>query len=374
MESALTKQIRRLTLIRWILIVTLVLYIAVAVVINSEYLTVDRIRRVNSDVSWALREKSSEFRLDPEDTLDVKLFQDGCAVLTRNGISVYGSFGNLYHTHAVRYSSPRMIVSGRYILCFDRGGNDWCLTDTFTVLCSGTEAEPLISASLSDDGYFALATEKFEYKGCVTVYTLKGTALARWNSDTYLTETFFTSRNQLTAVSLLSENEKISTVFSVLDFRKGEIVASATADGAVPYGLAKKSDGTVEMLSSSGSWIFDGTSVTAVRSYPDASPGIFYQGASDTMICYPAAESGSFVEVFGADGKVLFTFRKENVLSLCCYRDLYFILAADGLTVTDASGAVREQYPCSALSVMASPETVLLRTAAGMERFGLTSD
>ena len=370
MDSELKKTVRRIDLLRGALIVTLVLYILVALIINSEYLTADRIRRARSDVAWALRSKNTDILLDGETTLDVKLFQDGCAVLSRNGIAVYSSGGNKYNAFTLRYSDPRLVTGDRWILCYDRGGNDWCLMDTFRILCSGTEAEPIISGAVSDDGYFALATEKFEYKGCVTVYNTKGTALARWNSDTYLTDVLFTSENRATVISLLSEKERISTVFSLFDFREGKILSSATAPDTIPYGVAVK-DGKVEMLASSGSWLFDGTAVTAVRPYRDAVPGRFFQGSEATMINYPAAD---VTEVFSADGQELFTSDLPGVVSLSCYRDFYFFLCEDALWVLDGAGQVREQYPCDASAVYASPETVLLRTRSGVTHFGLTSD
>ena len=103
MNAETKKTVRRLDLVRGALVITLILYIAVALIINSSYLTVDRLMRLRSNVIYALSNSGDVLRYDAEDSLDLQLFQDGYAVLTKNGITVCGTDGNIYSQHVLQY-------------------------------------------------------------------------------------------------------------------------------------------------------------------------------------------------------------------------------------------------------------------------------
>ena len=365
------RTVRRLDLIRGILILTLVLYIAVTLIINSEYLTADRLLRLRSDVFRALRSAPEKVAKLDDETLDVQLFQDGFVILSRNGISVCSSSGSEYAFHSLRYREPRIKISGQYILCFDRGGNDWCLLNTFRDLCSGTTEEPIVFGVVSSDGYFAVAAEKFEYKGCLTVYNSDGTPLALWNADTYLIDAFFLSRSEVAMVSLASREEKAATVFSVLNYRTGETAVAAETEG-IPYAMAQKSGGDVELLVGGGSWIFDGSGVSAAYAFRNASPGLCCQGREMTLVAYPDASGVSTVDAFSPSGNVLFTVQYPALRCMACSRDNAFLLTADRLYVLDSSGSVVWEREASAREVLASPEISLLRNAEDVEPLDLS--
>lgn len=380
MESETKRTVRRLDLIRAVLILTLILYIAVSLIMNSSYLTLDRMMRLWTDVVSSLKSPSEAgevLSLRSEDVLDLQLFQDGYAVLRRNGVSVCSTNGSVYSSHTLHYTEPRICVSGKYILCFDRGGTDWCLIDSFRVLCSGTESGDIISGTVSDYGYISVSSERFGYNGCVTVYNKEGTPLSRWNSDTYLYDTSFLSKNELVIVSLMPEQEKVNTVFTVLDFRKeygsNETPDSVTVNDLLPLAMAQKGDSDLEILSSSGTWLFDGKTVRQTHLYPDPSPGLYYQGKTATMLSYQESDGAWLVEACKTDGTVLFTARYPSLRSLCCYRDLFFVLTQDGLAVLNSSGDVLSEFPAdSAEEVLASAEVSYLRFSGRLERLDLS--
>lgn len=375
MASEAKKIAGKLDLIRGVAVLTLILYIAVALVMNSSYLTVDRLMRLRSDVIYALRNTSQggTVRLEPVEQPKVALFQDGTAVLTRNGISVYGNDGNLYSTHVLQYKQPRIKVCGQYILCFDRGGTGWTLLNSFRVVAQGTEAGSITNGSLSEDGYVAIAAERAEYKGSVTVYNTDGVALARWNADSYLLDSFFTEKNRLTVVSLVSRKENADTVFTVFNYRKGETERSITSTGMFPLSLAMKQDGSIEILSDRGIHSFDGDAVSLRYSYPDAFPSLCSQGEDATLISFPSGSSGVLVRGLSPEGSVLFSATYPKVLSMGTYRDLFFVLTGDTLFVLDRSGTVLQEIPAeAALQVLVSPEISVLVRSDSFSRLDLS--
>ena len=365
MNNETKKTVRRLDLLRGILVLTLILYIAVALIINSSYLTADRLMRLRANVIHVLTGSASDtVRIEEDDTLTVAPFQDGFAVLTRNGISVYGADGNKYSSHTLQYKNPCMEVCDKYILCFDRGSTGWVVFNSFRVLCEGTEGGNIINGRISSEGYFTIAAERSEYKGCVTVYNTKGTSLARWNSDTYLLDAFITSRNEATIVSLGTDREKTNTVFTVLNFRKGTVTITATAYDTFPLALGVKQGGQVEMLTEDGSWVFSGREVRSVHTYPETSPGIFRQGKDLTLISYQTLSGQILVEGFDTEGNVPFSLEFSSIRSLDTMEDRIYVLTEEGLYVTDRAGNLLLKADAeSAAQISVSPEITLLRGA-----------
>lgn len=357
------RNVRRLEFIRGLLLLTLVLYVAVVLIMNSSYLTLDRLMRLRDDVVFALtEERTSTVSLEGEETVDVQLFQDGFVVLTRNGITVRGNNGNVYSSHVRRYKEPRLKVSGNYILCFDRGGTEWCLLNSFRILCSRNEEGDIINGSVSDDGYVSVASERKNAKGCVTVYNTDGLDLVRWeDTKNYLLDSFFLGKNRLAVVSLAANREKTDTVFTVFNFKNGELLTSVASPDTFPLAMARKGDERVELLTDSGVISFDGEKPTLTYTYSQPSPNVFRQREDATMISYHTLAGSVLVEAISAEGNVLFGAEFPNVLSLDCCGDRFFVLTASELFVLDEKGTILTSLKTTATQILASAEITLLR-------------
>lgn len=374
MNKETKKAVRRLDLTRGALVLTLILYIAVALIINSSYLTVDRLMRLRSNVIYALGNSGDTLQYDEDEAVDLQLFQDGYVLLTRNGLTVCGVDGNIYSSHTLQYKQPAMKVCGKYILCFDRGGTSWSLLNSFRVLCSGTESADIINGAVSDDGYFAIAAERTEYKGCVTVYNTNGTDLSRWNSDSYLIDSFFTGKNRLTIVSVVSEKEKTHTVFTVFNFKKPEAENVASAPDTFPLALTLKENGTIEMLTATGSVLFDGDTVSSLAPYPEPSPGLYCQSDRGTMISYQTTTGTVLVQGISAKGESLFSLEYPSLVSLGCFGEYYFVLTETNLFILDSGGSILLERPNAGYSkVLVSPELSVLVGISSIERLDLSS-
>ncbi len=373
MNAETKKTVRRLDLFRGTLVVTLILYIAVALIINSSYLTADRLMRIRSNVIYALSSSGDVLEYDEEDSLDLQVFQDGYVVLTRNEITVCGGDGNIYSQHVLQYKQPVMKVCGKYVLCFDRGSTSWCLLNSFRVLCSGTEQGNILNGAVCDEGYFALAVERTEYKGSVTVYNTSGTDLSRWNSDTYLMDAFFTSKNRLTIVSVSAEREKTHTVFTVFNYKKPEAEAVVTASDTFPLVLTGKENGNVEMLTATGVVQFDGETVSHPLTYQQSVPGIYSQSTYGTLLSYRTMTGTVLVQGLSETGTPLFSVEYSSVLSLGCTKGYYFVLTPTTVDVLDSSGElVLQQSNPGYSKLLISSEISLLTGSVRVQRLDLS--
>ncbi len=356
------KKLKQLILTKRLVLVTMILYIAVFFVINSPYLTADNLRRFFADLTYSFRSEVSADgmkALEDDTKTSIRLFKDGYAILNSNRVVICGREGNEYSSHTLHYAAPVLKTSDQYVLCFDRGGTSICVTDSFRILFQMETDHPIINASVSDSGYVALATQRYEYRGAATVYNLEGTALARWNSDSYILDLFFGEKDAISVFSISSSGESVDTVLTVLDYREGKSTSQQVCEGLMPLAMAAKENGTVEILSDSRAIVFSADSVAVSHTYISRLPYIYYQDAVCTMLSYELGNGKQLVEAFDSNGTVLFSLEFEKIRSLCCYRNVFLVLTDEMLSVLDRTGKVLAEQMVSELSgkIIAGPDS-----------------
>ena len=206
----------------------------------------------------------------------------------------------------------------------------------------------------------------------MTVYNEDGLALTRWNSEYYLLDSFFPGKNRLIVVSLAAVREKTDTVFTVFNFKSGEVISSIAAVDVFPLAMSMKQDSTLEVLTSTGALSFNGESAALVYNHPEPSPGVYCQDASATMISYQTLSGSVWVQAFDPRGNYLFGAEYPSVLSLACYADRFFVLTPTDLYVLDSSGAELLRRAVTAAEILASPEISLLLTSSSAEVLDLS--
>lgn len=93
-------------------------------------------------------------------------------VLSDASFSLLDKHGGELWSVPVNLSSPALSCGGGRAVAYDVGGTALYLADESGVIweLSATEEEPFIAASLNDDGYLAVTSEKKGFKGSVSVY------------------------------------------------------------------------------------------------------------------------------------------------------------------------------------------------------------
>ena len=106
------------------------------------------------------------------------------AVAANSGVQLFDADGNTVLHEIVSLSEPGITAGDRRVAAFDIGGTTLLVADFDGNVARVEPAGAIISARMNADGELAVATEAAGYKGMVTVYDEKLTAIYQWYSGT----------------------------------------------------------------------------------------------------------------------------------------------------------------------------------------------
>ena len=135
---------------------------------------------------------------------------DRLVVLSDTRLRVLNASGGEVWSTAVSMTAPALESGGGKAVAYDVGGPALYVVDQNGEVFSltATEEEPLISASLNEEGWLAVTAKMKGYKGCVRVYDSDMEEVFRFRSSRrFLTDAWVAGKGEaLAAVTLGQEN------------------------------------------------------------------------------------------------------------------------------------------------------------------------
>lgn len=114
----------------------------------------------------------------------VKPFNQGVVIADNDSMSILTSGGVRLKTN-LGYTSPAILTSERYVLAYDKNGNQAVLTSNVAEASRQKTESSILAAALGETGDYALITNESGYKTAVTVYTSGGKQRFKWSSPDY---------------------------------------------------------------------------------------------------------------------------------------------------------------------------------------------
>ncbi len=348
------KKLKQLFLVKRLLFVTIIAYVALFFLMNTSYLSIDNMRRFAYSAKTALTQTSASandvITYSSGNIPVFSPFKDGITVLGDSSISVYSRDNIRFSVHSVNYRNPVLRVSDEYILCFDRGGKKLSVYNSFDLLFEKEFSDVIINADIDDSGRIAVITEKYGYKGQLTVFNTSFEERFLWYSaDSYLVDVAFTSTNSVSVVSVVQNMENIDTVVYSLNYSAGEERAKVVSQSTFPISVSKKNDGSVEILSETGLVSFRSGGCNTVYSYGSRVPYKFHQSDKYTVFAYDLNTPNKHFSVYVTDitGNKQFETIVENVKSVSAFSDTIFVLTSEKLLAFDRTGTVVSEISVS---------------------------
>lgn len=348
------KKLKQLFLVKRLLFVTIIAYVALFFLMNTSYLSIDNMRRFAYSAKTALTQTSASandvITYSSGNIPVFSPFKDGITVLSDSSISVYSRDNIRFSVHSVNYRNPVLRVSDEYILCFDRGGKKLSVYNSFDLLFEKEFSDVIINADIDDSGRIAVITEKYGYKGQLAVFNTSFEERFLWYSaDSYLVDVAFTSTNSVSVVSVVQNMENIDTVVYSLNYSAGEERAKVVSQSTFPISVSKKNDGSVEILSETGLISFRSGGCNTVYSYGSRVPYKFHQSDKYTVFAYDLNTPNKHFSVYVTDitGNKQFETIVENVKSVSAFSDTIFVLTSEKLLAFDRTGTVVSEISVS---------------------------
>ncbi len=103
-------------------------------------------------------------------------------VLSDTSVSAYSNSGKTVFSESHGFSNPILSVSQTRALVYDQGGNTLLVYNLGGLIDTVETKQPIITASISRSGTFAVATQSDEYTSSVYLYNKKFEQVYEWNS------------------------------------------------------------------------------------------------------------------------------------------------------------------------------------------------
>ncbi len=156
-----------------LLFVLLSLFLVVALLINSEWISYENFYYFVYDFGDYITSADGNIESIVYDTgnfSDFGIFSGKLAVAGSNGLRLYTSSGRTAFEDTDPIAKPVLDISESFMLAYDDGGSEYRIYNLFTVVHSQNTDYPIYGASIADNGAYAIITGDGTHTSCVKVY------------------------------------------------------------------------------------------------------------------------------------------------------------------------------------------------------------
>lgn len=273
------------------------------------------------------------------DSQSFALYGGGIAVASRERISILSAGGREIYSQSHEYSNPSLISSDRFLLLYDVGGRKLSVFNSFSELEKQTFEFPLIGASISDKGDFAVITKNDKYDSVVSVFTKSGAKYDYYFATGRAVGVSLSENGTKMAVALAyAENSEMNGEVRVYKVGSKEYNSADLTFCGIPYSLK----------------IYDNGNICAL-----GSRGVNTFSADMKMLGEYLPDREIFVHSFGEDGIALAHLSDNN--------------AKTDVLLLDKSGRIsyRNEFSNGVTGVATCEGYVFLQTLSGFERINV---
>ncbi len=159
--------------VQMLLFVLLSLFLIVALLINSEWISYENFYYFFYDFGDYLTSADGDIESIVYDTgnfSDFGVFGGKLAVAGSNGLFLYTSSGRSVFEDTDPIPKPTLETAESFMLAYDNGGYEYRVYNLFTVIHSQNTDYPIYGAATADNGSYALITGDGTHTSCVKVY------------------------------------------------------------------------------------------------------------------------------------------------------------------------------------------------------------
>lgn len=330
------------TAVGWLLAVGVFLFLLA----NYRLLTPSSIRSLTSYAIAGLRQHEGDISsivYENGSLADGTLFGTGLAYADGDTLYLAKPGGLTTMKKTLAYASPVVESGGEYVLAYDRGGHGATLSNSVAPVAELTLASPIITGSITGDGYFTLVTDEQGYRTAVYVYNNRGAEVFKWQTSEYyiLSAALSPDGKTLAALAFQQNNVSLDTKVLLFSVGKGEKEAEATLPGTLGLEVAYLSNGTVAALCDDGLYTVGRKGQAEQAISYSANDLLAFSLADDMLALATRSYSGSArsdIYLMRASGKVEGPYpAAEEPSALAVSRAGVAALTASGVSVYDTS-------------------------------------
>ncbi len=265
---------------------------------------------------------------------------EGLVVLSDTSLKVMDKNGlEVWHT-PVNMVSPALDCRGGRAVAYDVGGTALYVVDQNGLLMEldGSDDEPLIAASVSEDGWLTVTKEKRGLKGCCWVYNDKMELFYEFNSSQRFLLDGYTADDVLAAVALgQEEGQFVSNVVLYSLWDDEEPIGDYDVAGGLVLSIGKQGRKLVTVSDTGLTYATAAGTLAGTYSYKGAYLREYDLGGDGFTVLllnrYRSGSVGRLVTVDGEGGELGSLEVRDEILSISAAGRYVAVLYADRLVV-----------------------------------------
>lgn len=357
---------------RFLLLLVAAVFALVLLFINKDKLNADNFRRLAAKIDIGFSsDKSADNSIidyDYNSSDVVGVYKDGIARVTSDSLVIMDNAGTQFQSVLTGFNNPALVTTDKYVMTFDRGGRHLIVTNSFTVVFDITFDDNIVTASMNDNGYFAVVTESDAYKNKLIVYNSSFEEIYKLNSmSRYILSVDISEDNRHAAVSsYYVEGSSIIPQINYYSFTEEESLWNAEFEDNIAVSVICKDDSTVCALFEWGVCMLDSK---GREKYKYEFGNKFLQAYSLTrgkyncVVLSDSHSGNSAVTVFDNAGKKISETETDvTVISADIFGDRLALLSRDKIYIYTVSGKLisERENPNDAMHVLFSDKNSVL--------------
>lgn len=354
-RRAMKKGVKIISLILSVILLIVIAAVVVSVIINIRDLSAANVINTITSV-WKKSDKTESFYYEGQ---DVKILDDGLAIVSVNGIEVLDENGEESLISSFTMERPAIESNGTQAVAYDIGGNVAKTFNKSAILNTIDTDGEIISASMNAAGWLAVSTRENLYTTSVTVYNDKGLGAYKWYSGQgYILTAEISDDNKNLAVLVAGEKGS-DVVFFRLNSEEEQ--HRFTLSGEMMFDMHYLSDGSAAALTENSLIIIDKNGEESGRyDFSDKYLDTYCFGDDDnTVISLSDSKVGSSgsISVIDTKGDVSGTAEKKGkVRALSALGNYLAVLGDDSVAIYGKS-----MEETGSFGVEAGSKSVILR-------------
>lgn len=279
-------------------------------------------------------------------------FGAGLAVASGDTYSFVSGLGDSSYSIQLRYNDPAIRVSEDYVLLYDRNGTGFCVANSYAEYLNENTDSPILTASINENGDFALVTDQTGYRSAVTVYDSRQRLLCQWLTAQYYVMTASVSPDgqHFAALCLGQDGMSLTTRVLYFDIGKQDPAWTVELGERQVYSMTHDKSGGLVIVCDDGAARYQDGQCTASLDF-DRSLRLFSAvEGGDVLLAFEDGSRGTFIRVLSDGLTTLWSGSYTGVLrAIDCRGGTFSLLLADRLETVHYVGEtiVRDTLPIS---------------------------
>jgi len=279
------------------------------------------------------------------------LYRKGLAVAGNDSVTVFTAGGRQTVSKSILYRNPTAVGSGKYLLVYDLGGNEYSLYNSYTRIHSGKTEAPIRSATMSDSGMYAIVTQTERNPSVVELFNSDFELINRYPYNGYVSEVAIHPKGSYLAVPV-SEHRRgaLETWVRVYRPGEGELFSEVKLGSSLGYRCGFTDAGSVAVFCGDGIYYTSVRGKLEEQLLFEGDQPVAFDMNGDGCVVVLKKNKNSFkksVILFDKSGKVLYNSIVDETVEAAVLCDgVAFLKTPNAILRADPSDLELSRLPC----------------------------